>query len=103
MPRVCRSGHRLAVAGQALGQHLVVDVVGCGHQRHAGHLQRVDAGQQVVGEQRHVLDALAVELHQELFDLPAPLPILVQRNADQPSGAVIALLVRPVYSPWMSK
>ena len=64
-------GHRLAVAGQPLFEHLVV-------RRRCGAVisgtpaivQLVDGREQVVGEQRDVLDALAVELHQELLDLP---------------------------------
>jgi hypothetical protein len=39
------------------------------HQRHAGHRQAVDRRAQVIAEHRDVLDAFAVELHQELFDL----------------------------------
>jgi hypothetical protein len=71
------------VAGQALVEHLVVGVVGRGHQRDAGQRQLVDGAQQVVGQQGHVLDALAVELHQELLDLAgALLGFLVQRDAD---------------------
>ena len=80
-------GDRLAVAGQALLEHLVVHVVGRRHQRHAGHRQLVDGGKDVVGEQCHVLDALAVEPHQELFDLPRALGrFLVQRDADLAVG-----------------
>src|SRR5207249_1124894 len=76
-------GDVLAMARQALLEHLVVDVVRRGHDGNAGHLQAVDAREDVVGEQRDVLDALAVELHQEFLDLPAALlGLLVQRDAD---------------------
>ena len=45
-----------------------------------------------------------VELHQKFFDLAAALlGLFVQRDADLAVGAVMALDVRPVYSPWMSK
>ena len=97
-------GDVLAVAGQALLEHLVVDVVRRRHQRHAGERELVDGREQVVGEQRHVLDALAVELHQELLDLPEPfVDSSLSGMRILPSGAVIAFEVRPVYSPWMSK
>jgi D-serine dehydratase len=96
--------HRLAVAGQALFQHLVIHVVGRGHQRNAGQLQRVHAGNDVVRQQRDVLDAFAVELHQEFLDLPGALAASSFSGMRiWPSGAVMARLVRPVYSPWMSK
>ncbi|SOY73835.1 protein of unknown function (plasmid) [Cupriavidus taiwanensis] len=74
---------RLAVAGQAGVERFVVVVVRRGHQRHAGQLQAVDDLDQVVGQEGDVLDALAVECHQELFDLAGALGrFLVQRNAD---------------------
>ena len=98
-------GDRLAVAGQALVEHLVVDVVGRRHQRHAGQRQLVDGGEQVVGEQRDVLDALAVELHQELLDLARALAT-IPRSAGCGScrrARSSPCEVRPVYSPWMSK
>src|SRR6478609_10799417 len=76
-------GDRLAMAGQPRLKHLVVDVVGRGHQRHAGQPELVDGVEQVVAQERDVLDALAVELHQVLLDLAgALLRLLVQRNTD---------------------
>ncbi len=46
-------------------------------------LQVIPGLDQVIGQEGHVLDALAVELHQELFDLPGALGrFFVQRNAD---------------------
>src|SRR3990167_9004198 len=76
-------GHRLAVAGQAGVQHFVIDLVGRGGQLHAGHAQLVHHVQQVVADQRDVLDAFTVELHQEFFDLAAALlGLFVQRDAD---------------------
>src|SRR5574337_1943034 len=80
--------HRLAVAGKALLEQLVVHVVGRAHQRYAGELQRVDRRQQVVAAQRDVLDPLAVELHQEFLDLAAAAAarVLVQRDPDQAVG-----------------
>ena len=75
------------MAGQAGLEHLVVDIVGRAHQRHAGHLQLVDGAEQVFGEHRDVLDALAVELHQELFDLIGlARGAFVERDADLAVG-----------------
>ena len=72
----------------AFVEHFVVHLVGCAHQRNARHLQRVHRGQDVFGQQGDVLNALAVELHQELFDLPrtAAARLFIQRNADQVVG-----------------
>ena len=73
------------MARQAFFEHLVINIVGGGHERDARHLQRVHAFQEVVCQQCDVLDAFAVELHQELFDLPAGLArLFVQRDADHP-------------------
>jgi len=75
------------VAGQAGVQHLVVHVVGRGGQLHAGHAQLVHHVQQVVADQRDVLYAFAVELHQKFFDLAAALlGFFVQRDADLAVG-----------------
>src|SRR5438093_13167 len=75
--------HRLAVTRQALCEHLVVDVVRGGHQRYAGQREPVDGVEDVVAQQRDVLDAFAIELHQELLDLPgALLRFLVEGDAD---------------------
>jgi hypothetical protein len=65
----------------------------------------VDGGDQVVGQQGDVLDALAVELHQEFLDLARALADDSSFSGMRimPSGAVIAFEVRPVYSPLMSK
>ena len=71
------------MAGQAAVEHLVVNLVGGGHQRYTGQLQPVHSGHQVVANQRNVLNAFAVELHQELFNLAAALlGLFVQGNAD---------------------
>ena len=84
MTRAC---HGLAVAGQALVQHLVVDVVGRGGQGHAGQAQAVHHVGEPVADQGDVLYALAVELHQELLDLAAALArLLVERDADPAIG-----------------
>ena len=75
------------MALEALFEHLVIDVVGRGHERDARHLQGIDALQYVIGQQGDVLDAFAVELHQELFDLPAGLArLFVERDADHAVG-----------------
>jgi hypothetical protein len=52
-----------------------------------------------------VLDAFAVELHQEFLDLAAAAFATSSFSGMRimPSGAVIAFEVRPVYSPLMSK
>src|SRR5215470_4572172 len=71
------------VSWQTLLEHLVVGRGRGGHQRDARLAQAVDAGVQIVGEERDVLDALAVELHQEFFDLAGRLRgLLVERDAD---------------------
>ena len=70
------------MAGQAALDHLVIAVAGRGHQRHAGQRESVHRGQQVVADQRNVLNAFAVELEQKLLNLAAALlRFFVQRNA----------------------
>jgi hypothetical protein len=59
----------LGVAGQPLVEHLVVRRRRRCHQRHAARAKPIERVQQVVGQKREVLDALAVELHQEFLDL----------------------------------
>src|SRR5262245_39750330 len=67
----------LAVAGQAPVEHPVIGSRWRGHQRYACRAQRIDAGEKIIRQQRDVLDAFAVELHQELFDLPGRLGCLL--------------------------
>ncbi len=68
---------------QALFEHLVVGLRRCGHEAHAEALEGVPGLEQVIGQEGDVLDAFAVELHQELFDLPGALGrLFVQRNTD---------------------
>src|SRR5512140_1023777 len=59
-------GDVLAVTGQALVEHLVIRVRGRLHERYAARAEPIEGVEQIVGEQRDVLDALAVEAHQEL-------------------------------------
>src|SRR5829696_1187190 len=77
----------LAMAGQPLLQHLVIRLRRRRHQWHARRSQTIHRRRQIVGEQRDVLDALAVVLHQELLDLPGRLRrFLVERDADLAVG-----------------
>ena len=71
------------MAGQTGLERIVVEVVRRGHELDAGHLQVVDHLKQVVGEERNVLNAFAVEGHQEFLDLAAALGgFLVQGDAN---------------------
>ena len=71
--------HVLAVAADAR-----VDLVEIGVRRvleaHAAGAHRLDGGEDVVRRQRHVLDALAVVVAQELLDLRLVVLALVQRE-----------------------
>src|SRR5579862_611172 len=83
-PRL-ESGDVLAVTRQALLQHLVIDIIRCLHQRHPGAAQPIDTREQIVAAQCDVLDALAVELHEELLDLTRAAlgGLFIEWNADQ--------------------
>lgn len=61
------------MAGQALFEHFVIGLRRRRHEAHAEPLQRVPGLEQVIGQEGNVLDALTVELHQELLDLPGAL------------------------------
>src|SRR6476661_8864270 len=71
------------MARQALFQHLVISVRWRWRERYASHLQLVQPGYQVIGQESDVLDAFAIELHEEFLDLAAALlRFLVERDAD---------------------
>ncbi len=72
---------------QALGKHLVVSLRRRGHEAHAQTFERIPGLDQVVGRERDMLNAFAIELHQELFDLPRTLGrFFVERNPDHAIG-----------------
>ena len=75
------------MAGQSLLQHLVIGRGRRRHQRHAVRAQGVEAGDEVVADQRDMLNALAIVGAQIFLDLPAAgLAFLVQRDADLAIG-----------------
>ena len=55
---------------QAFLEHFVVGVRRCRHELDAVLLQAVPAGIKIIASEGNVLDALAIEVHQVLFDLP---------------------------------
>ena len=74
---------RLAVVRQAPFEHLVIRLRRRGHEAHAEGFQGIPGFDQVIGEERDVLNTFAVELHQKFFDLARALGgLLVQRDAD---------------------
>ena len=82
MPRDCSSGTGWPWPGRRSVQHLAVARRWGGGQWHQPS-PACPPFQQVVADQRDVLDAFAVELHQKFFDLAAALlGLFVQRDAD---------------------
>ena len=86
MRRSRRRRQVLAVAGHA---RLDALVVGLGRvlEAHAARAHAIDGAIDVVGAQRHVLDALALVVVQEFLDLRFVVLALVERNADLAVGA----------------
>ena len=75
--------HRLAVAGQTFGQHLVIGCGRRGHHRGAAGLQAVPASQQVIADERNMLNSLAIVFAQEFFNLAAAsLAFFIQGDTD---------------------
>ena len=71
------------VARQPFLEHLVIGLGRCRHQRYAPRAQRIHGGAEIIGGERDVLDALAVEAQQVFVDLTTALtPFLVERDAD---------------------
>ena len=75
------------MAGQALVEHFVIGFRRRGHERHAELLEVVPALDQVVADQRDVLDAFTVEFLEELLDLAfSAFAFFIERDADLAVG-----------------
>ena len=76
-------GDRLAMAGQAFLQHLVIGRGRRGHQRHARRADPVKTRDKIVADESDMLNTLAIIGAQIFLDLAAAgFAFLVQRNAD---------------------
>src|SRR5580700_10897369 len=75
----------------AMSAHTRIDLIEIGVRRfleaHAAGAHRLNGGEDVVCGQRHVLDALAMIVAQELLDLRLVVLALVQRDSDLAAGA----------------
>ena len=94
---LAQRGERLAVAGQAVVELVVV---GAGRRRREFEIERpevVERGVEIVAGQRDVLDALAVVRPEVLGDLAFPVlaAFLVERDADLAVGRHHHLGVEP--------